>query len=81
MEKNNLVEFDEDIIADEFVFNDTNYAVLETKDSKELDGLLILMKIVSFDNEKRMLVNISDEEYKSASAYYFELLSAIGEDL
>ena len=80
MEKNNLVEFNEDIIADEFVFNGTNYAVLETKHSK-VDGLLILMKLVSFDNEKRMLVNISDEEYKSASAYYFELLSAIGEDL
>ena len=64
MEKKDLQQVDNEIVADEFAYNGTQYVVLDTSDAGDAKDMLVIMKAEMQEDETYVLTAIEEDEYE-----------------
>ena len=80
MEKKDLQQVDNEIVADEFAYNGTQYVVLDTSDAGDAKDMLVIMKAEMQEDETYVLTAIEEDEYVEAAKFYMELQESLDED-
>ena len=80
MDKNQSIVIDEELVADEFAYNENYYVVLNTEKFENIKSNALIMKLEETEDGNAKLVTMDEKEYEEVAKYYVELTNAIDEE-
>ena len=79
MDKKEQFVVSEELIADEFAYNENDYVVLDTSKLENIKSNTLIMKLEYTEDGNAKLVAMNEKEYAEVAKYYVELTNAIDE--